>query len=376
MADFALRVTRTAVIGLGEAGATIHLPALTGIAGATVVGAVDTDDARRQAAASKWNVPVFGDVSEMLGASKPELVIVASPPALHAAHCRAALDAGAHVLCEKPFAASVYEARDLVSYATQRGKQIAVNHEFRAMPIFRDMLGQVRADPSGVAVAQVWQAINHNPASEKGWRGSLRRRSLYEAGVHLVDLALQLFGETPHTVRATFSSGGADSVAADAITLVTLEFSRGRLAQLTQCRVHRGDRQYLEVRADTANASFRASFGGRMRVSAGMVRSTRPHLAIERGGSGVAWREHGAARAMFARNGGAPLVSSTRDVIRSCIAAIQAGRPVPFPATDGVDTLRVVAAAYRSAELGRAVQVDGDDSTTTESLLLTETLNA
>ena len=370
-----MRVTRTAVIGLGEAGATIHLPALRGVAAATVVGGVDTDEARRQSVASKWNVPVFADMNDMLATAKPELVIVASPPALHAAHCAAALDSGAHVLCEKPFAASVREGRDLVARASRAGRQLAVNHEFRAMPIFRDLLSAVRADSRGPAVAQVWQSINHNPAGEKGWRGTLRRRSLYEAGVHLVDIALQLFGETPHTVRATFSSGGADAHAADAITLATLEFSRGRLAQLMQCRVHRGDRQYLEVRADTNEASLRASFGGRARASFGMLRSTRPHLAIERGGSGVAWREHGATRSMFSRNGGAPLVSSTRDVIRACIAAIHAGKPVPFPATDGVETLRVVAAAYLSAELGRAVQLNGADREATESLLLTDTLS-
>ncbi len=367
-------MTRVGIIGLGEAGTTIHLPALRGVEGVQVVGAADPDKNRR-AAASQSGVPVFGDASELFSQARPEFVIVASPPALHARHCVASMEAGAHVLCEKPFAASVREARELIARASGLGRTISVNHEFRAMPIFRDLISQVRNDGSGPVVAQLWQLINHNPASETGWRGALRRRALYEAGVHLVDVALQLFGETPSVVRATFSSGG-ESGAADSIVLATLEFSGGRLCQLTQCRMHRGDRQYLEVRADTANASYRASFGGRARLTAGLLRSTRPHVAVERAGSGIAWREQGAARAVFARNGGSPLVASTRSVIQACLAAIAQGKPSPFPATDGLESLRVIAAAYLSADIGRAVALDGPERDSLEALPLAEALRA
>jgi predicted dehydrogenase len=199
----------------------------------------------------------------------------------------------------------------------------------------------------------------------------LRRRALYEAGVHLVDVALHLFEEVPSAVRASFSSGSS-SAATDSVVLVTLGFSRERLCQITQCRVHRGDRQYLEVRADAGRASFRASFGGRARLSAGMLRSTRPHLALERGGSGMAWEERGASRTVFSRNGGAPLVSSTREVIRACLAPTSPQSRHPFSAETGVDALRVIAAAYLSSELGRVVAPDGRDRDAVDALRLAD----
>ena len=366
------RATRVAVIGLGEAGTTIHLPALRGLADVDIVGAADPDEKRRRGASARHGIPVFRDLVELLAQSRPELVIVASPPALHAAHCVAAMDAGADVLCEKPFTASVREGRDVVARAVAAGRQIAVNHEFRTMPVFRDVIAAARADRQGPVVVQVWQAIDHDSSGESGWRGQLRRRSLYEAGVHLVDLALQLFGETPHAVSATFAPAAEGASAVDAIVLVTLEFSRGRLAQLVQCRVHRGDRQYLEVRVDTRDASFRASFGGRARLTAGFLRSAWPHVAFERGASGLAWVERGAKRRMLSRNGGTPLVTATRDVIRACIGTLRTGAPLPFPATDGLDSLRVVAAAYRASELGRAVPLDGPDGEAIESMSLAE----
>ena len=366
------RATRVAVIGLGEAGATIHLPALRQLAEVEIVGAADPDEKRRREASARLGVPVFGDTGELLAKIAPELVIVASPPALHAGHCIAAMDAGADVLCEKPFAASVREGRDVLAHAVAAGRQIAVNHEFRAMPVFRDVIAAARADGQGPALVQVWQAIDHDPSGETGWRGQLRRRSLYEAGVHLVDLALQLFGETPSAVSATLARAVNGASAADAIVVAALEFSRGRLAQLVQCRVHRGDRQYLEVRADTGGASYRASFGGRARLTAGLLRSARPHVALERGASGLAWVERGAKRHVLSRNGGTPLVAATRDVIRACIDTLRTGVPLPFPAIDGVDCLRVVAAAYRAAELGHVVPLDGPDGEAAQSLSLAE----
>lgn len=94
---------RIALVGLGSAGYTLHLPALEGIREHPVVGAVDPDAARRNRAAERFKVPVFEDFDAMLSAAKPELVIIGTPPSSHADYCLRALAAGAHVLCEKPF---------------------------------------------------------------------------------------------------------------------------------------------------------------------------------------------------------------------------------------------------------------------------------
>jgi predicted dehydrogenase len=350
---------RTAVLGLGEAGFTIHLPALTGMTGVDVVGAADPEPARRARAAAAFRTPVFESLGELLVAAQPEVVIVATPPHTHGEYCLQALASGAHVVCEKPFASSVNEGRDLIAAAAAAGRQIAVNHQFRHMPIFRALCSEAQRTP--VTFAQMWQLMNAPPASERGWRGQLAQRTLYEAGVHLIDYAMALFGGAPEAVRATMA-GTAANATADAIVLATLEFSGGRLAHVTQNRVCRGPMQYFEVRAETGEASLRASFGGRSRISAGFYRSTRPHVRVDYGASGLAWKEIGPKRMVIARNPSSPMVAATRAVLTATFAAFRSGAEPPTSAADACRGLEVIAACYHSAASGSRVVLDGSDA--------------
>ncbi len=356
---------RIALIGLGEAATHLHLPALAGMPEAVVVGACDIDAGRRAEVARRWRVPTFTDVEVMLAETRPEVVVIGTPPRLHAELCLRGLDAGAHVICEKPFVSSVAEADRVIAAARAAGRRVAVNHEFREMPIFRALLRAVAASPSSeVRFAQLWQLIDLPQSRESGWRGVLVFRTLYEAGVHLVDYALALFGERPIAVSSVLSSGGADE-SMDAVALVTLEFSRGRLAQVTQYRLGKGEPQYFEVRVETATESLRASFGGRARLSAGLHRSTTPHLRFDYGISGLAWRESGRRREYLTRNPRNPLVYATRDVFAKTLRAFRDGADVPTSAEDARGVLEVIAACYHSAATGARVRL-GQSNTTEE----------
>ena len=123
-----------------------------------------------------------------------------------------------------------------------------------------------RANGREVVFAQVWQLMDLPPWAEPGWRGQMLRRTLYEAGVHLVDFLMALFGERPVSVTASVSTCGVRESESDAVALCTLEFSRGRLAQIIQNRLCKGETQYFEVRAET-----------RRRLAAGLVRRTSAH---------------------------------------------------------------------------------------------------
>ncbi|HEV2642687.1 MAG TPA: hypothetical protein VGT98_08270, partial [Candidatus Elarobacter sp.] len=143
--------------------------------------------------------------------------------------------------------------------------------------------------------------------------------------------------------------------------LVTLEFSRGRLAQIAQNRLCKGETQYFEVRAETRDASVRASFGGRARVSAGLHRSTRPHVRLDYGIAGLAWRETGNERKVLARNPKEPGMIATRRVFERSLAAFQDGSEPPARAQCGRDVLEVIAACYHSASVGRRMSLDSDE---------------
>jgi len=354
---------RIALIGLGEAGYEIHLPALSGIKGATVVGACAEDPAHRARAQQKFNVPLFSDLDSMLAAALPDVLIVATPPDTHAALCLRAIEAGVDVICEKPFVATLDEADFVIEAARSAGRRIALNHEFREMPIFRSVIehaGPSTGEP--VFFAQAWQNVYLPPGGESGWRRDMQRRTLHEAGVHLVDYLLALFGDKPQSVWASMVDGGGEDGGADALTVVALEFSNGRLAQLVQNRLSRGDTQYFEVRADTRDASYRASFGGRARLTTGLFRSTIPHVRFEYGASGIAWRETARSRKILARNPKDPRVAATRYLLEKTLDAFRSGGPVPASAADGRAALEVIDACYTAAASGRRTHVRGADS--------------
>ncbi len=350
---------KVAVIGLGNAGTTLHLPALAAMREVSVVGAVDLDSARREQARARFRVPVFATVDEMLDATRPDVVCIGTPPGSHAALCLQAFDAGAHVLCEKPFVSSIAQADTVIAAARTAGRRLALNHEFREMPIFKAVRDAVSSgDTGGLNFAQVWQQMDLPPWAEPGWRGEMLQRTLYEAGVHLVDFLMALFGERPRSVQAWTSTCGVREGETDAVALLTMEFSRGRLATVTQNRLAKGETQYFEVRADTDRASLRASFGGRARVSAGLFRSTRPHVRLEYGIAGIAWQETGAARSMLARNPREPGMVATRYVFERSFAAFRDGSEPPASGDVGRDVMIVIAASYHAAATGRRVVID------------------
>lgn len=349
---------RVAVVGLGSAGATLHLPALAGISGVTLVGVVDPNEHQRAVVSSQYGVPGFAGMGEMLKQATPDVVIVATPPALHADQCIRALEAGAHVICEKPFVTSIAEADSVIRAAQSANRQVALNHEFREMPVFRAMRDHVACHE--VLFTQVWQLVDMPTSREVGWRGAMNHRTLFEAGVHLLDFVIALYGELPRAVSATTTDAGAHGSASDAVVLVTLSFSNGRVAQLVQSRISKGARQYFEARVETAEASWRASFGGRARITAGLHRSTTPRVRIEYGVSGMAWREVGDVRKVLARNPKDPGMIATRAVLEQTCAAFRNGTEPFTTAQRARDILAVTVACYTSSQTGMTVDLTAD----------------
>jgi predicted dehydrogenase len=250
----------------------------------------------------------------------------------------------------------------VIAAAERAGRRVALNHEFREMPIFRAVRDAVDSGATGdVVFAQAWQLMDLPPWKEPGWRGQMLERTLYEAGVHLIDYMMALFREKPRAVSATVSTCGVREGDSDAVALVTLEFSRGRLAQVIQNRLCKGDTQYFEVRAETGGASLRASFGGRARLSLGMLRDRKPHVRMEYGAAGLAWREVGTSREMLMRNPGEPAMAATRLLIQRTLDAFRDNTSPPATAQDGRDVMEVIAACYHSAASGRRVELQGSE---------------
>ena len=111
------------IIGLGFGRA--HIPAFQS-QGCEVVAVCQRDQKVAREIATRYGVSgVFERWQDMLEQTRPDIVVIASPPAIHRDIAVAALEAGAHVLCEKPLAMTAEEGREMIA-AAQRTKRTAM----------------------------------------------------------------------------------------------------------------------------------------------------------------------------------------------------------------------------------------------------------
>jgi predicted dehydrogenase len=346
---------RIGIVGLGWAARAFNLPALRAIPGGELVGGYDGAAEQRASWTSETGIAAYDSIDELFDRGKPEVVVIATPPQSHADLCVTALEAGCHVICEKPFVMDLDEADRVLDAARAAGRQIAVNHEFTEKPIFRAVLDRIGTPEAGRLVfAQIWQLMDLAPWDEPvAWRAAMPNRTLFEGGVHLVDLMMALFGERPEGVYARHSSGLEEERRSDAVHLVTLDFPGGRLGQITIDRLCPAGTRYVEVRADCERESLRASEGGRAVMQIGKKRAEKTGVRVDFGPGGIAWAEQGLNRTRLARNPRDPGADGTTRLYAKIAAALERGEDVPVGGAHARDVLAVIEAAYRSAESAR-----------------------
>ena len=134
-----LRPLRVAVAGCGGVARTQHLPAYRKLAarGLVQIAALcDVDETRAAAVSAEFGGIPYADVSAMLAAEHPDVVDVCTPEDKHTGPVLAALEAGAHVLCEKIMAETLDSGRAMVRTAHERGRFLGVDYNYRFMPAF------------------------------------------------------------------------------------------------------------------------------------------------------------------------------------------------------------------------------------------------
>lgn len=129
---------RVGVIGAGSWAAANTLPVLARRADVALVGVARPGPAELDKVRAEFGIP-FGteDYRELLAQVPMDAVVVASPHHLHAEHAYAAIEAGCHVLVEKPLATSVADARRILDAAARRGRQVLVPYGWSFQPYFK-----------------------------------------------------------------------------------------------------------------------------------------------------------------------------------------------------------------------------------------------
>lgn len=342
-----MQKVRVAIAGVGRAARVIHIPALKKVAEAEIVGVYDP----RQ---EPCEFPSFATLDELLG-TRPDLVVIATPPDSHQAIALAALEAGAHVFCEKPLANSVKEADVIAAAAQQAGRQVCVNSEFPFMPMHLAAAREIGSERFGrLLFVEAHQTFVVTPETEAGWRGSDPQRTFKEFGTHVIDLCKTFFGERPIRMSTRmprpFASGGPDY-----LNLVRLEFSGDRVAQITLDRLTKGKHRYLDLRLVGEKGTIETSLGGSAEVRLGLRPKGRmPFAEWSMHLGGVARLYHGERFTTLAR---APLdlyPDATARLYCAVFEAIANGREPPNSIAEARDTLALIYRAYAEAEAGRS----------------------
>ena len=126
------RQPRIGVVGAGWWATQAHLPSLTSYDGAEVTAIADPDPSKLAAAAERFAVAhAYADPQEMFEAGVVDGVVIAVPHVHHYRLARAALDAGMHVMIEKPMVLEAVHAWDLVDAAAERGRHLMVGYTYQ-----------------------------------------------------------------------------------------------------------------------------------------------------------------------------------------------------------------------------------------------------
>ncbi len=348
---------RLAIIGLGAVTQHIHLPAYRRLADRVTVGGGCDPDPVARAAAGRSRVPlVTEDPRELLERTKPDLVAVCTPPALHLGHVQLALGAGCDVFCEKPLAPDLAEADAIVAAAERAGRTVVVNNQYPAMRMHRAAKACIGSPEFGrLLYLHAWHTMHPTAQTEAGWRGTLAHRLGFEFGVHVFDLIRFFFGATPSRVTAHMPNPDA-ARAWDPVNVVAMDFADGRAASMVLDRLSAGPERYLDLRLDGEHGAIHTSLGGQLRLAAGLrTRERRPFLELRVAGGGRAVLQHGARSRVLATDGTNPFAGATARHLADALDALERGAVPRASARDNRQSLALVFAAYRSAESGRAV---------------------
>jgi predicted dehydrogenase len=185
----ARRAFRVALVGCGRI-SHVHGGYLKQLPRVELVGACDTNRECREAFATRWQVPTYSDVDELVSAAQPDVVHVATPPSTHAALAIQLLEAGMHVLVEKPMALTVAEADAMIGAARRAGRFVTADHNRWFDPVVcaaRALLDSGRLGTLvGVEVFQGAAAGEADAAAGEGahWSASLPGGTLFNLAPH------------------------------------------------------------------------------------------------------------------------------------------------------------------------------------------------
>ena len=335
-------------IGLIGAGrwAEVHKRALEEV-GASLEAVLVSSESSKQRVENEWKVSTTTDMQTFLD-SDTEAVIVVSPNYLHAEHTTAALNAGKHVLVEKPLATTLPDAKRMLAAAEKAGKVLAVGLEMRVFTLFERVKQLIDAGDIGKPVhlaLDLWRRPYR--AGAGGWKLDPEKlgSSILEEPVHYLDLARWYLSETsgePVALQAWANSRAGHEGLNENLD-IRLEYADKTRALITRSIAAFEHRVDLQIVGETG--SLRAEWSGAMDLDEHPTANLWLHTSGDRD-------------APTERLDVVQKTGHAFDVPRQTAAfldAIRNGTRPPATGADGLASVALSLAVERSLEAGSSV---------------------
>jgi predicted dehydrogenase len=344
---------RIAVVGCGVIG-RIHADTIAALGPrASVVLAVDESADRAQALHERWT----SSYAEALSAKDVDAVAICTPSGTHAELVVAALDAGKHVIVEKPLDVSMAAAQLVADAQARSDRTVAVVSQHRFDPASQVVHNAVATGSFGrmtSAVASVawWRSQSYYDSGE--WRGTWALDgggALMNQSIHTVDLMVWLLGQ-PVEVFAATARLSHERIEVEDTAVATVRFASGALGLIhATTAAYPGISARLQVHGDRGSAIIEND------------QLTFFHAAGDEAGSdygtvGTGNQAGDVLPAAPVLPGSAGLLSQTHVAqYDDFLDAVRDQRPPLVGVAEATTTLAVILAVYESADTGQPVKI-------------------
>ena len=340
---------RFALLGYGSGGRYFHAPLIASAAGCAFVGVVTRSADRRSLLAADHPTVAHFDTIEELHDVGVEALAISTPADTHSELTDRALNAGLHVVCDKPFALDAASAARSVQLAADVGRLLSPYQNRRWDSDFLTVRDVVESGRLGTVIT--FESRFERFAPERG-PGAAGGGALLDFGSHLVDQALVLFGP----VSAVYAEWRVRETGRDDDALVALTHERGTRSHLWGSWSQGAPLPRFRVQGTSGAYLVDGPMDGQ---EAALIAGDTPSTL------GAGWGVEPESRWGAIRRGGdveivPTLPGAWHRFYEQFAAAVQGHGPVPVPATDAVETARALDAARRSAQTGMVVEIERD----------------
>jgi UDP-N-acetylglucosamine 3-dehydrogenase len=348
-----MKELRIAVIGLGFG--RRHIQAYQHLPGVTVAAIVARSAERREQAAQEYGIPAaYADHRQLLSEEEIDLVSICTPDRLHARQALDALQAGVHVLCEKPIATTIEEAAALVRAVRRTGLIYAAGHNYRFFSQFARL--KALADDGAVGdlllgeSSYVQDLYDMEGLGPNYWRLADPQDFYLGGAIHNVDLLRWVMGEVCE-VHA-YSAHGMPFYPLDDTYVSNYTFENGRIGRLLLVLGARlKDKFRFDLKVYGREGALRAALG-RSEVEQDVGAHGR--APVPQAGApeveGVDVGEHGCAPL--------PQPDALALEIAHVVECVRRDQSPLVDVVEGAKAVAVCLAAVRSAREGRPVAID------------------